>query len=138
MQNVCSKCVFALDEKVGCVNSLINTQSQIQNLNHVKKLLNSCNFNNELNLEKAEAIKALVEVYEGTNINKASHYQGKIECIDYIEDKLGKEKTEGFCIGNVIKYISRYEKKNGTEDLKKALYYLKKAIKIREEGEKIE
>ena len=72
------------------------------------------------------------------NLNKMPHYQGEIECIDYIEDKLGKEKTEGFCIGNVIKYISRYEKKNGTEDLKKALYYLKKAIKIREEGEKIE
>ncbi|MGL5764253.1 MAG: DUF3310 domain-containing protein [Sarcina sp.] len=62
-------------------------------------------------------------------VNKSSHYnQGNIEVIEYLEDQLG-EKFAGFCIGNVIKYVSRYEHKNGLEDLKKAAYYLDRLIK---------
>lgn len=61
-------------------------------------------------------------------VNHPSHYQGKIEVIDYLEDKLGKEGFEGFCIGNVLKYVSRYKGKNGIEDLKKARWYLDKII----------
>ena len=30
-----------------------------------------------------------------------------------------------FCIGNVVKYLLRYQYKNGIEDLKKAVQYLK-------------
>ena len=30
----------------------------------------------------------------------------------------------GFCEGNVIKYLCRYRRKNGLEDLKKARQYL--------------
>lgn len=67
------------------------------------------------------------------NINHPSHYtQGGIETVDYIKAKLTKEQFEGYCIGNVIKYISRYRHKNGVEDLKKARWYLEKAIKERE------
>jgi hypothetical protein len=33
-------------------------------------------------------------------------------------------------MGNVIKYVSRYKHKNGVEDLKKARYYLNKAIDL--------
>ena len=51
-------------------------------------------------------------------VNKPAHYtDGKIEVIDYIEDK-----KLGFCLGNAIKYISRAGKKDPTkevEDLKK-------------------
>ncbi len=35
---------------------------------------------------------------------------------------------EDFCAGNVIKYVSRYKKKNGLEDLKKARWYLDRLI----------
>lgn len=65
------------------------------------------------------------------DINKNPVYQGNIECIDYMKDKMSKEQLEGFCIGNVFKYVSRYQSKNGVEDLKKAEYYLKKAIEIK-------
>lgn len=62
-------------------------------------------------------------------VNKAKHYNMKsIEVIDYIEDTMTPEMFEGFCIGNVLKYVSRYKHKNKEEDLKKAEYYLKKAI----------
>ena len=40
-----------------------------------------------------------------------------------------------WCIGNVIKYVSRYEKKNGLEDLKKARWYLE--YKIQEIEDKL-
>ena len=31
----------------------------------------------------------------------------------------------GFCLGNAFKYVYRYQHKNGTEDLKKAIWYLR-------------
>lgn len=43
-------------------------------------------------------------------VKHPKHYCGKIETIDYIEDKLGTGFVP-YCLGNVIKYISRYDKK---------------------------
>ncbi len=64
-------------------------------------------------------------------IKHPDYYANKqIEVIDYIKDTLTKEEYIGFCIGNVIKYISRWRKKGGINDLKKALYYLNSVIKI--------
>ena len=64
-------------------------------------------------------------------INHPSHYNQGIEAIDYIESH-----KMNFCIGNVIKYITRAKHK-GTEleDLKKSLWYLQREIE-RLEGEK--
>lgn len=58
------------------------------------------------------------------NVNHPSHYQGNIETIDYIRDKLTDEEFRGFCKGNALKYVSRERLKNGDEDLKKAQWYL--------------
>ena len=58
---------------------------------------------------------------------RPSHYafdEGVIECIDYIESH-----AFDFVEGNVIKYVTRYQHKNGTEDLKKAKWYLDRLIK---------
>lgn len=54
-------------------------------------------------------------------VNSPSHYTyGKIEVIDYILDK-----HLDFCLGNVIKYVSRAgHKNNALEDLQKAAKYL--------------
>ena len=66
-------------------------------------------------------------------VNRPAHYtDGKIEVIDYIEDK-----KLGFCLGNAIKYISRAGKKNPdkeVEDLNKAIWYIKRRIKEIEEA----
>lgn len=65
------------------------------------------------------------------NVNHPSHYADKqIEVIDYIKDTLSDEQYKGYCRGNVIKYISRYDKKNGLEDLLKARVYLDWLIEV--------
>lgn len=65
-------------------------------------------------------------------VNRPAHYtDGKIEVIDFIEDK-----KLGFCLGNAVKYIARAGKKDPTkevEDLKKAEWYIKRRIKELEE-----
>lgn len=66
---------------------------------------------------------------EHDDVNHPSHYtSGGIECIDCIKAALGKSFI-GFLMGNVIKYSYRYKNKNGIEDLKKARWYLDRAIK---------
>lgn len=64
------------------------------------------------------------------NVNHPSHYtQGKVECIDALESAtIGKSGIEAVCVANVIKYLWRYEEKNGLEDVKKAQFYLNRLI----------
>lgn len=63
------------------------------------------------------------------NVNHPAHYTStKIET----QDKLTPEAFEGFCVGNVLKYLTRYRQKNGVEDLKKARWYLDKIIGVKE------
>ena len=55
------------------------------------------------------------------NINP-QHYQNQpVECIEFTEHM-------GFLLGNAFKYVWRYKEKNSKEDLKKAEWYLNKAI----------
>lgn len=70
-------------------------------------------------------------------VNHPSHYnQGKIECIDAIEAAtVGKKGIEAVCVANVIKYLFRYETKNGLIDVYKAQWYLQKLIEILEKND---
>jgi hypothetical protein len=55
-----------------------------------------------------------------------NHYKaGGIETIDIIKSKLTREEYEGYIIGNILKYITRFRHKNGIEDVKKAEQYIK-------------
>ena len=64
-------------------------------------------------------------------VNHPSHYcQGGIECIDAIKAAtVNKRGIEAVCVANVIKYLFRYETKNGLEDVKKAAWYIDRLIK---------
>lgn len=64
------------------------------------------------------------------NVNHPSHYtQGKVECLDALESAtIGKSGIEAVCVANVIKYLWRYEEKNGLEDVKKAQFYLNRLL----------
>ena len=64
-------------------------------------------------------------------VNHPSHYEtGKFECIDVMEEALGRDVVKGFCIGNAFKYLYRAKRKNGLDDLKKAQWYLNRVISM--------
>lgn len=68
------------------------------------------------------------------NVEKPAHYTfGKFECIDVLKDVLGVEGFKGFCRGNVLKYLWRYNHKNHIEDLEKACWYLERLIQTEKE-----
>jgi len=61
-------------------------------------------------------------------MNRPEHYETNIDTLDYMKANMSQANYEGFLAGNVLKYISRYPKKNGLEDLEKAADYLRKLI----------
>lgn len=88
----------------------------------------------ENEIDKALAIiEAKDEKVADDPVNHPSHYtDGKIEVIDFIEDK-----KLGFCLGNAVKYIARAGKKDPSkeiEDLKKAAWYVARRIQEIEGG----
>lgn len=68
------------------------------------------------------------------NVVHPNHYvKGGIECIQAIKASLSLEGFLGYCKGNVIKYLWRYEDKGHEEDLKKAEQYIRFMIDAIEE-----
>ena len=75
-------------------------------------------------------------------VNHPAHYESEtgLQVIDVIEaftfDLKGIEATD---TGNILKYICRWKKKNGLQDLKKAQWYLNHLIdrveKLKKENE---
>ena len=61
-------------------------------------------------------------------INPSHYKQGGIECIEAIKAATG-DGFIGYVWGNVLKYLWRWPKKGGVDDLKKALWYLDRLIK---------
>ena len=66
---------------------------------------------------------------EEDNINHPAHYtQGGIECIEAIKASMTASEFRGYLKGNAMKYMWRYQLKNGVEDLRKAQWYLNRLI----------
>lgn len=67
----------------------------------------------------------MVVTTDNDAIKQPNHYTfGGVECIDALRASMSKEAFCGFCKGNVLKYLWRYEHKNKVEDLRKAMQYL--------------
>lgn len=86
--------------------------------------------------------QGVIFMYESNDkmVSHPVHYQSKngLEVIDIIEaftsDLKGIEATD---TGNIIKYILRWPKKNGLQDLKKAMWYLTHLIEhVEKENDK--
>ena len=73
------------------------------------------------------------------NINNPNHYKlgCGVESIEIIKRVLGLKGFVAFCLGNILKYLIRAEKKNGKEDYKKAAKYLEWVIE-RDDADKYE
>lgn len=54
-----------------------------------------------------------------------SHYKSPMECWDYI-----LANDLGYLEGTAIKYITRWKKKNGVEDILKAIHFLEKLVEV--------
>lgn len=67
-------------------------------------------------------------------VHKPYHYnQGGVETIDGIQAALGDIGLVDHCRGNALKYVWRAGKKGDmVEDLKKAIWYLNKAVSVLE------
>ena len=61
------------------------------------------------------------------------YHKNGTDVIKMIEELRSKEASKEFCIGNVLKYVIRYDEKNGVEDLNKAKTYINRLILL--EGE---
>ena len=70
-------------------------------------------------------------------VSHPKHYtQGNIECIDALKAAtVGKRGIEAVCVANVIKYLWRYEEKNGIEDVRKAKWYIERLLMEIEESQ---
>lgn len=78
--------------------------------------------------------KCLKELSEDM-INRPSHYyRGNIDVIGFAELQFDKAELKGFYRINCLKYLTRYDRKNGIEDLKKGQFYLQKLIDLEEQS----
>jgi hypothetical protein len=89
------------------------------------------------NTEKCKDNKDL-SWYKNDNIISPNHYvsDNGIEVFDVQEAFIHELKgmpASYWC--NVVKYILRFQRKNGVEDLKKAKYYLEKLIEEESDNE---
>jgi len=78
----------------------------------------------------ADRMEAYEKMHPTPDAINPNHYrQGEIECIDAIKAAtVNKTGIEAVCTANTIKYLWRYESKNGVEDVKKAQWYLNRLI----------
>lgn len=65
------------------------------------------------------------------NVHNPKHYQGwnVFEAIDVYRNFMNDEQLTGYHLGNLLKYLLRYCKKNGIEDLEKAKVHMDWLIK---------
>ena len=54
-----------------------------------------------------------------------THYQGAIQPWDFITSN-----NLGYLEGTAVKYLARWRKKNGIEDLRKAIHFIEKLIEV--------
>ena len=79
------------------------------------------------------------DISKPDNVNHPKHYENySVECIVAMEETQGTEAVINFCICNAFKYLWRHRAKNGYEDIKKANWYLNKAVELCEKKMKEE
>ena len=78
-----------------------------------------------------------IEDSKNDMINHPNHYTWRgLECVEFIKDFVMNQKV-GFyavCEANIFKYLYRWQRKNGLQDLLKAKKYLEMLIKDVEEN----
>jgi chromosome segregation ATPase len=122
---------YHIDDK----DNIIKRKDELSKENYELKKRYDClnrKFNRVILNRMSPMIENFADEEPADNVNHPSHYTGKYECIDVMQDVFGDEATNDFCLCNAFKYIWRARKKNGLEDVKKAVWYLNKYIEEEE------
>ena len=70
-------------------------------------------------------------------MNKPKHYQAEVDTIEYIHMHRGLTGVEEFCIGNILKYATRYGKKDEKiKEIEKIIVYANRLKEIVENENK--
>ena len=64
------------------------------------------------------------------NINPSHYQKYPLQMIENMQNSMTPDEFKGYLKGNIMKYISRYQDKNGVEDLLKSKWYLNKLIEV--------
>lgn len=89
------------------------------------------NENKNIRYEISDKLLKELKTPTSYNVNHPSHYEtGKFECIEVMQEVFGINAVLNFCKCNAFKYIYRMDRKNGTEDVKKAIWYLNKYVEL--------
>lgn len=92
-------------------------------------------FNSMSEYEDYQRQEQINEEHKKTDmVNHPSHYnQFSREVIDTMQGMSTTEEFKGYLKLNAVKYLSRYQGKNGIEDLGKAIWYITKLKEVLEE-----
>ncbi len=83
-----------------------------------------------------ETITLYGDTIRHANVPRQPHYAYGIQPIEYMESRFTAEQFRGWLMGNVLKYVSRYTRKDGVTDLLKAQDYLARLIAFEERQER--
>ncbi len=86
----------------------------------------------------AEISNSILKKMEDSFLKKPSddpinpnHYKRyRLEMIDNMQNSMTHDEFIGWLKGNIMKYISRFQDKNGLTDLNKAQWYLNKLAEV--------
>lgn len=142
LEHQLGKCKEELGELIEAIDST-NDEAIIEEIADVEIMLSQIKYLRDIPDEQVDVIKKYkiqrqpqrIENGDGAHhvksaqntIKNPSHYKLDgldIEAIDVIEAVLGKDGFKAHCRGCALKYLLRADKKNRTEDLKKARVYL--------------
>ena len=91
-----------------------------------------------IEVEYLELEVEYLELVEDNNmiLNQDHYTKNSIQPFDIMKANFTKEQWYGFLFGNAQKYITRHERKNKVEDLKKAITYITLMIEEYDNGNK--
>lgn len=107
-RGVCAGCAFD-HSRAGCVD--------------VRKVDNICSENRIIWVKVGEVTEP--QILATDKQEGGSHYKTAIQPVDYIH-----ANSLDFFEGNVVKYVTRHKKKNGAEDIRKAIHYLEMILQF--------
>lgn len=118
----CEKLKEFYDEAKNKGNGVGDIMSYIES--KMDECLKTCSKAHTASVDQAISTVSYVFPKSDSNVVHPNHYNGKYECIDVMKDVFGEEAIKEFYVMNAFKYLWRFKKKNGEEDLKKAYNYL--------------